>query len=64
MLPKPQDAPPRADGAPDDPTSEVRDPEIRDPALQVPDLLFPDARLTLDADAVEEMLELSFLGKE
>ncbi|MEO1365697.1 MAG: hypothetical protein AAFX50_00880, partial [Acidobacteriota bacterium] len=27
-------------------------------------MLFPDARLTLDAHAVEELLELSFLGKE
>ena len=30
----------------------------------VPDLLYVDARLSFDPDAVEELLELSFLGKE
>ncbi|MEM1181859.1 MAG: DNA mismatch repair protein [Acidobacteriota bacterium] len=34
------------------------------PALSVPDLLFLDARLSFDQGAVEELLELSFLGKE
>jgi len=34
------------------------------PLPLVPDLLFLDARLSFDPDAVEELLELSFLGKE
>ncbi|MEM6793800.1 MAG: hypothetical protein AAF725_07440, partial [Acidobacteriota bacterium] len=32
--------------------------------LPIPDLLHVDARLSLDPEAVEELLELSFLGKE
>ncbi|MEM8930168.1 MAG: DNA mismatch repair protein [Acidobacteriota bacterium] len=34
------------------------------PSFPTPDLLHLDARLSLDPDAVEELLELSFLGKE
>lgn len=39
-------------------------PDLPVPDLLVPDLLFLDARLSFDPAAVEELLELSFLGKE